>query len=213
MEAIAIADFKALKEDQLSFSRGNIIKVLKKDSNWCRAELNGSEGFVPSDYIKLKPHDWFNETISEAEAEEVLMKAKSHNTNFLIRESKATPGDFELSVKDEHSVRHFRVLRDHAGRYFLWLVKFDSLNELVSYHHTSSVARDQRLLLRSKSAEDQSGHYEALYDFEPLEEGDLAFKKGDLVEVLDGSNNNWWKGVCNGKTGMFPSTYVTPQKK
>ncbi|XP_054634983.1 growth factor receptor-bound protein 2a [Dunckerocampus dactyliophorus] len=210
MEAIAIVDFKAVEEDQLSFCRGNILKVLKKDSNWCRAELNGIEGFVPSNYINLKPHKWFYETISEAEAEELLMKATSHEANFLIRESEVTKGDFELSVRSGNGVQHFKILRDSAGHYFIWVVKFQSLNQLVSYHYTSSVARDQLLLLRT--VQDQSGHFEALYDFEPQEEGDLAFKKGDLVDVLDDSNNDWWKGVCNGKTGMFPSKYVTPQK-
>ncbi len=36
-------------------------------------------------------------------------------------------------------VQHFKVLRDDAGKYFLWVVKFNSLNELIQYHKTSSV--------------------------------------------------------------------------
>lgn len=47
-----------------------------------------------------------------------------------------------------NDVQHFKVLRDGAGRYFLWVVKFKSLNELVDYHRTTSVSRNQQIFLR-----------------------------------------------------------------
>ena len=37
------------------------------------------------------------------------------------------------------NIQHFRVLRDDALKYFLWVVKFNSLNELITYHKSSSV--------------------------------------------------------------------------
>ncbi len=45
------------------------------------------------------------------------------------------------------SVQHFKVLRDGSGKYFLWVVKFDSLNALVQYHRTASVSRSQTIYL------------------------------------------------------------------
>ena len=47
-----------------------------------------------------------------------------------------------------NAIQHFKVLRDGAGKYFLWVVKFNSLNELVDYHRTSSVSRTQQIFLR-----------------------------------------------------------------
>lgn len=47
-----------------------------------------------------------------------------------------------------NDVQHFKVLRDGAGKYFLWVVKFTSLNELVEYHRTTSVSRNQQIFLR-----------------------------------------------------------------
>ena len=46
MEAIAKHDFNATADDELSFRKHSILKVLNKedDMNWYRAELDGSEG-------------------------------------------------------------------------------------------------------------------------------------------------------------------------
>lgn len=46
-------------------------------------------------------------------------------------------------------VQHFKVLRDSKnGKYFLWIVKFNSINDLVEYHRTSSVSRSQTIYLK-----------------------------------------------------------------
>ena len=50
-------------------------------------------------------------------------------------------------------VQHFKVLRDGAGKYFLWVVKFSSLNQLVDYHRTSSVSRTQTIYLKDMVSE------------------------------------------------------------
>ena len=52
-------------------------------------------------------------------------------------------------------MQHFKVLRDGAGKYFLWVVKFNSLNQLVEYHRTSSVSRSQTIYLQDMDAEDE----------------------------------------------------------
>ena len=51
------------------------------------------------------------------------------------------------------SVQHFKILRDGAGRYFLWIVKFSSINELLEYHRTSSVSRSQTIYLKDMVGE------------------------------------------------------------
>lgn len=53
-----------------------------------------------------------------------------------------------LLLRFGNDVQHFKVLRDGAGKYFLWVVKFNSLNELVDYHRSTSVSRNQQIFLR-----------------------------------------------------------------
>lgn len=37
---------------------------------------------------------------------------------------------------------------------------------------------------------------------------DLAVEAGDRILVVERSSEDWWKGELNGKTGLFPSSYV-----
>ncbi|KAG7271157.1 hypothetical protein CRUP_002806 [Coryphaenoides rupestris] len=82
---------------------------------------------------------------------------------------------------------------------------------LVDYHRTTSVSRNQQIFLRDIEQVAQHPTYvQALFDFDPQEEGELGFRRGEYIQVLDNSDPNWWKGGCHGQTGMFPRNYVTP---
>ncbi|KAG4304119.1 hypothetical protein PORY_002483 [Pneumocystis oryctolagi] len=49
---------------------------------------------------------------------------------------------------------------------------------------------------------------EALYDYEGEDEDDLSLKTGDKINVLEYVNEDWWRGTCNGKEGIFPANHV-----
>ena len=51
---------------------------------------------------------------------------------------------------------------------------------------------------------------QALFDFQCMEEGEITLRRGDVIEITDDSNSSWWEGICNGKQGLFPATYVEP---
>ncbi|KAL2109181.1 hypothetical protein VUR80DRAFT_2835 [Thermomyces stellatus] len=48
----------------------------------------------------------------------------------------------------------------------------------------------------------------ALFDFVPSEPGELEFKKGDVIAVLESVYKDWWRGSLRGNTGIFPLNYV-----
>lgn len=48
----------------------------------------------------------------------------------------------------------------------------------------------------------------ALFDFPPETPGEVALKKGDVIDVLK-IDGEWWYGVLtNGEEGYFPGSYV-----
>ena len=50
----------------------------------------------------------------------------------------------------------------------------------------------------------------ALYDYTATADGDLTFKAGDRIEVVErtASTDDWWTGIVAGQQGVFPGNYV-----
>ncbi|CAE6456305.1 unnamed protein product [Rhizoctonia solani] len=46
---------------------------------------------------------------------------------------------------------------------------------------------------------------EAKWDYESNDPADLTFKQGDLIEIVEETSPDWWKGRLNGREGLFPS--------
>ncbi|KAI0636174.1 SH3 domain-containing protein [Trametes polyzona] len=46
------------------------------------------------------------------------------------------------------------------------------------------------------------------YNEDGREPNDLSFSAGEIVEIVDETNADWWTGKCRGKQGLFPSNYV-----
>ncbi|EMP34253.1 Intersectin-2 [Chelonia mydas] len=53
-QVIAMYDYAANNEDELTFSKGQIINVLSKDdADWWQGEISGVTGLFPSNYVKM----------------------------------------------------------------------------------------------------------------------------------------------------------------
>ncbi|KAG0694360.1 SH3 and cysteine-rich domain-containing protein 3 [Chionoecetes opilio] len=51
--------------------------------------------------------------------------------------------------------------------------------------------------------------YVVLYNFSSRHPDELDLRAGYKVTVTDTSDPDWWQGKCLGRTGYFPSKYVT----
>ncbi|NWU05920.1 STAC protein, partial [Cephalopterus ornatus] len=54
----------------------------------------------------------------------------------------------------------------------------------------------------------QLNTYVALYKFVPQENEDLEMRPGDMITLLEDSNEDWWKGRIDDRTGFFPANFV-----
>lgn len=149
MEAKGKYEFNATDEDELSFRKGDILKILSRQDEWYKAEINGQEGFVPQNYIEINTPRWYQETANRSTAEELLRLRDVGE--FVIRGCQSSPGEFSISVKHENDVQHFKVMRDNKGQYFLWTEKFTSLNKLVEFYKTSSISKTREIYLNDGS--------------------------------------------------------------
>ncbi|KZT58527.1 BAR-domain-containing protein [Calocera cornea HHB12733] len=64
--------------------------------------------------------------------------------------------------------------------------------------------------LKPKPGASAPKYVTALYDFAAQAEGDLEFKVGDKIELVErtASSEDWWTGKVNGRTGVFPGSFL-----
>ncbi|KFP56592.1 GRB2-related adapter protein [Cathartes aura] len=209
MESVALYSFQATEKDELPFQKGDTLKA-GDVALGCPWVLRGAGAAEPG-----APRRWYAGRISRHLAEERLLKRK-HLGAFLIRDSESAPGEFSISVNYGQHVQHFKVLRERNGKYFLWEEKFNSLNELVDFYRTTTIAKKQQIFLRD---EDQTQEVrrpkfvQAQFDFSAHDGSQLPFLRGDIIEVLDCPDPNWWQGKIYGRVGLFPRNYVHPIRK
>ncbi|XP_029945679.1 GRB2 related adaptor protein a [Salarias fasciatus] len=211
MEAVALYTFRATESDELSFNKGDLLKItnMEDDPNWYTAELHNRKGFVPKNYINLRPHAWFAGRISRGVAESRLRHRECGA--FLVRESESAPGEFSMSVSYGDHVQHFKVLQDRCSQYYVWDEAFSSLNELVEFYHSNSIAKERTVFLRDPEHFARRPHHaHALFDFTPHHPSQLRFLRGDVIELIDCSDSLRWRGRCHGRVGCFPPEYVQP---
>ncbi|KAG5678000.1 hypothetical protein PVAND_007711 [Polypedilum vanderplanki] len=137
---VALYDFKAGGENQLSLRKGEQVRILSynKSGEWCEAHSDsGHVGWVPSNYVtplnSLEKHSWYHGPISRNAAEYLL--SSGINGSFLVRESESSPGQRSISLRYEGRVYHYRIQEDTDGKVFVTAeYKFNTLAELVHHH-------------------------------------------------------------------------------
>ena len=93
-------------------------------------------------------------------------------------------------------IAKFRASNYSIGCYYLWEVRFNSLNELVQYHMEHSISRTSNLLLRETQSnrpppqnhggQSRSGptfQARAAYTFNGEENNEISFDQGDTITV------------------------------
>ena len=54
------------------------------------------------------------------------------------------------------------------------------------------------------------GQCRAMYDYTANMYDELTIRYGDVINIHDKQEDDWWLGECDGKVGIFPATYVEP---
>lgn len=108
-------------------------------------------------------------------------------------------GPSAILSEDEHDNRMISVASNTSDE------------DTMSDSDVSSIASfsDRKKSLELAGAdEDMMVLAEAVFDHVAIEADELAFRAGDVVEVEDTADREWWWGTTNGKAGWFPAQFV-----
>ncbi|XP_015113136.1 CD2-associated protein [Diachasma alloeum] len=98
------------------------------------------------------------------------------------------------------------TLRDKCGMFPDNFVKV--LTPSPSGNGTLSKSDTEEVTLRNGSPGRRC--CKVLFSYEPCNEDELALVPQDVVEFLGEVEEGWWRGRLRGRTGVFPSNFVTP---
>ena len=68
---------------------------------------------------------------------------------------------------------------------------------------------------KSKAVNHLETYFYGMWDCTASTEHELAFKPGDLIEILERryDEEGWWVGMLHNKIGLVPKTYLSPAYK
>ncbi|XP_061194842.1 uncharacterized protein LOC133203004 isoform X2 [Saccostrea echinata] len=81
----------------------------------------------------------------------------------------------------------------------------------ISLHEKSLASRlsaSYLSTLRERPEPDTLTYAEALWDHITMDQEELGFRAGDVIEVADMSDKDWWWGAIDDREGWFPATFV-----
>ncbi|XP_066556114.1 tyrosine-protein kinase FRK isoform X2 [Amia ocellicauda] len=142
---VALYDYTARTEDDLSFSAGDKLEILDKSHGewWHARAVSGislnKEGYIPANYVasveSLDAEPWYFAETKRADAEKLLLSEGNKHGAYLVRHCESQKGDYSLSVLDITAVKHYRLRRLDSGGYFLSRRNvFSTLRELIEHY-------------------------------------------------------------------------------
>ncbi|XP_043497058.1 signal transducing adapter molecule 1 isoform X1 [Polistes fuscatus] len=188
---IASRDFENDLKKMINHSQPKIaekIKILLK--KWAEGDFKTDPqlNLIPSLYNKLRNEGLDFSSLSEIpKRSNILSKDPNVVTNSQEEEDLAKA--IELSLKENKP----QTSSSHGSP--------------ASKKNTSLYPSVSSALSSSSTSEGRK--VRALYDFEAAEDNELTFLAGEIINILDDSDQNWWKGSNHRGEGLFPSNFVT----
>nr|KAF6474560.1 intersectin 1 [Rousettus aegyptiacus] len=204
-EFIAMYTYESSEQGDLTFQQGDVILVTKKDGDWWTGTVGDKSGVFPSNYVRLKDSEGSGtagKTGSLGKKPEIAQVIASYTATgpeqltlapgqlILIR--KKNPGGWwegELQARGK---------KRQIGWFPANYVKLLSPG-------TSKITPTEPPKPTALPAVCQ---VIGMYDYTAQNDDELAFSKGQIINVLNKEDPDWWKGEVNGQVGLFPSNYV-----
>uniref|UniRef100_A0A3P9P2G0 Intersectin 2b n=1 Tax=Poecilia reticulata TaxID=8081 RepID=A0A3P9P2G0_POERE len=192
-EYVALYPFESPEPDDLTFSEGDVILVSQREGEWWRGSTGEHTGAFPSNYVKPKEAD--TSSVSGKKKQEIAQVTKAY--------SSASPEQLSLE-----SGQLILIFSKNPSGWWLGELQARGKRRQKGWFPSAHVKILGSNSGKSTPAQQSVCQVIAIYDYTAANQDELSFSKGQLINVLDKSNPDWWKGEVNGVTGLFPFNYV-----
>uniref|UniRef100_A0A8B9GB90 Intersectin 2 n=1 Tax=Amazona collaria TaxID=241587 RepID=A0A8B9GB90_9PSIT len=195
---VALYSYSSSEPGDLTFTEGEEILVTQKEGEWWTGSINSRTGIFPSNYVRPK----------DQEASSNAGKTGTINKKPEIAQvttAYAASGTEQLSLAPGQLIL---ILKKNSSGWWQGELQARGKKRQKGWFPASHVKLLGLSSERTTSAAPSVCQVIAMYDYMANNEDELSFSKGQLINVLNKDDADWWQGEISGVTGLFPSNYV-----
>ncbi|XP_069058591.1 intersectin-1 isoform X3 [Pleurodeles waltl] len=203
-EYIAMYTYESSEQGDLTFQQGDKILVIKKDGDWWTGTVGDKSGVFPSNYVRLKESEaagTAGKTGSLGKKPEIAQVIASYTATGPEQLTLA-PGQLILIRKKNPGGWWEGELQARGKKRQIGWFPANYVKLLSPGTNKSTPTEPPKPTLPSMC------QVIGMYDYIAQNDDELAFAKGQIINVLNKEDPDWWKGEVNGHVGLFPSNYV-----
>ncbi|TNM95026.1 hypothetical protein fugu_017785 [Takifugu bimaculatus] len=193
-EYVALYTYESPEAGDLTFVEGDVIIMTEREGEWWRGCIGDQTGVFPSNYVR--PVE-LEVSRSGAQKSEIAQAVTSTNTS--------TPTVHQLTLSPGQLIV---VLAKNSTGWWLGELQARGKKRQRGWFHHSHVKLLSPSCTKSPPSPLPVCQVIAMYDYTAANQDELSFSKGQLINILDKTNPDWWKGEVNGVTGLLPTNYV-----
>uniref|UniRef100_A0A8B9QJA8 Intersectin-1 n=1 Tax=Apteryx owenii TaxID=8824 RepID=A0A8B9QJA8_APTOW len=204
-EYVAMYTYESSEQGDLTFQQGDMILVTKKDGDWWTGILGDKSGVFPSNYVRLKDSE------APGAAGKTGSLGKKPEIAQVIASYTAT-GPEQLTLAPGQLIL---IRKKNPGGWWEGELQARGKKRQIGWFPANYVkllspgtSKTTPTELSKSTALPSVCQVIGMYDYTAQNDDELAFNKGQIINVLNKEDPDWWKGEVNGQVGLFPSNYV-----
>ncbi|KAM9156493.1 intersectin-2 isoform 3-T4 [Pangshura tecta] len=197
-EYVALYSYTSAEPGDLTFAEGEEILVTQKDGEWWTGSIADRTGIFPSNYVKPKDQDG-----SGTAGRTGTLNKKPEIAQ--VTTAYAASGTEQLSLAPGQLIL---ILKKNPSGWWQGELQARGKKRQKGWFPANHVKLLGPTSERTTPAALSVCQVIAMYDYAATNEDELSFSKGQLINVLNKDDADWWQGEISGVTGLFPSNYV-----
>nr|XP_014342050.1 PREDICTED: intersectin-1 isoform X2 [Latimeria chalumnae] len=204
-EYVAMYTYESAEQGDLTFQQGDVILVTKKEGDWWTGTVGDKIGVFPSNYVRPKDSE------GAGQAGKTGSLGKKPEIAQVIAPYAAT-GPEQLTLAPGQLIL---IRKKNPGGWWEGELQARGKKRQIGWFPANYVKLLSPGTSKSTPTEPPKPtsamavcQVIGMYDYMAQNDDELAFAKGQIINVLNKDDPDWWKGELNGLTGLFPSNYV-----